>query len=156
MSYSMFQVMVSTLWERTYIKLTYQCVSFHHMLNIESVLFKAGAHFFSSLAGDAFRGYQQEQNQDTAPFSTSDVDNDGCIPFCTFDGKAMESCSVQHNNTGWWFNQCGQANLNGSPLDQDRSTQPHIRWDTWTKSGEPVSIKSVTMKIRRVEGSNLK
>lgn len=110
----------------------------------------------SSSAGDAFRGYEQEQSQDTAPFSTSDVDNDGCIPFCTFDGKAVESCSMQHNNTGWWFNQCGQANLNGSPLDQDPSTQPHLRWDTWTKNGEPVSIKSVTMKIRRVEGSNLK
>ncbi|KAK3523914.1 hypothetical protein QTP70_016728 [Hemibagrus guttatus] len=125
-------------------------------LEDESKFFAIHLGRYAGSAGDAFRGYEQEQNQDTAPFSTSDVDNDGCIPFCTFDGKAVESCSVQHNNTGWWFNQCGRANLNGSPLDQDRSTQPHIHWDTWTKSGEPVSIKSVTMKIRRVEGSNLK
>ncbi|XP_051537557.1 angiopoietin-related protein 5-like isoform X1 [Myxocyprinus asiaticus] len=109
---------------------------------------------YAGSAGDAFRGYYQEQNQDTAPFSTSDVDNDGCIPFCTFDNKAVESCSVHQNNTGWWFNQCGKANLNGSPLDQDRSTQSHIRWDTWTKNGIPVRIKSVSMKIRRVDLPN--
>lgn len=143
------------MFQVNHLKLTYQCVAYCHTPNL---VLKA---FFlkkpvSSLAGDAFRGYEQEQNQDTAPFSTSDVDNDGCIPFCTFHGKAVESCSVQHNNTGWWFNQCGQANLNGSPVDQEPSTQPHLHWDTWTKNGEPVSIKSVTMKIRRVEGSNLK
>uniref|UniRef100_A0A8C1ISY3 Angiopoietin-like 5 n=1 Tax=Cyprinus carpio TaxID=7962 RepID=A0A8C1ISY3_CYPCA len=106
--------------------------------------------------GDAFRGYDQEQNQDTVPFSTSDVDNDGCSPFCSFADKVVESCSVNQNNTGWWFNQCGKANLNGSPLDQDLSTQSHIHWDTWTKNGTLVKIKSVTMKIRRVEISNSK
>ncbi|XP_076836578.1 angiopoietin-related protein 5 isoform X2 [Brachyhypopomus gauderio] len=111
---------------------------------------------YAGSAGDAFRGYNQDQNQDTAPFSTADVDNDGCSPFCTFDNKAVESCSMHHNNTGWWFNQCGKANLNSSPLDHDRSVQPHIHWDTWTKNGELVNIKSVTMKIRRVEGSNVK
>lgn len=107
-------------------------------------------------AGDAFRGYDQEQNQDTAPFSTSDVDNDGCFPFCTFADKAVESCSVNQNNTGWWFNQCGKANLNGSPLEQDFSTHSNIHWDTWTKNGTLVKIKSVTIKIRRVEIPNLK
>ncbi|KAL0162739.1 hypothetical protein M9458_042135, partial [Cirrhinus mrigala] len=71
--------------------------------------------------------YDQEQNQDTAPFSTSDVDNDGCSPFCNFADKAVESCSVNQNNTG----------------------QSHIHWDTWTKNGTLVKIKSVTMKIRR-------
>ncbi|XP_051960218.1 angiopoietin-related protein 5 isoform X2 [Xyrauchen texanus] len=109
---------------------------------------------YAGSAGDAFRGYDQEQNQNTAPFSTSDVDNDGCFPFCTFDEKVVESCSVHLNNTGWWFNQCGQANLNGSPLDQDHSTQSHIRWDTWTKNGIPVKIKSVSMKIRRIDLPN--
>ncbi|XP_057216613.1 angiopoietin-related protein 5 isoform X2 [Triplophysa rosa] len=111
---------------------------------------------YAGSAGDAFRGYDQEENQDTAPFSTSDIDNDGCAPFCTFDEKAVESCSVHQNNTGWWFNQCGKANLNGSQLDQDYSTQSHIRWDTWTKNGKPVQIKSVSMKIRRVQIPNSK
>ncbi|XP_073727378.1 angiopoietin-related protein 5 [Misgurnus anguillicaudatus] len=111
---------------------------------------------YAGSAGDAFRGYDQEHNQETAPFSTSDVDNDGCSPFCTFDEKAVESCSVHQNNTGWWFNQCGKANLNGSQMDHDYSNQSHIRWDTWTKNGIPVKIKSVTMKIRRVEVPNSK
>ncbi|XP_056586520.1 angiopoietin-related protein 5 [Triplophysa dalaica] len=111
---------------------------------------------YAGSAGDAFRGYDQEENQDTAPFSTSDIDNDGCAPFCTFDEKAVESCSVHQNNTGWWFNQCGKANLNGSQLDQDYTTQSHIRWDTWTKNGKPVQIKSVSMKIRRVQIQNSK
>lgn len=111
---------------------------------------------YAGSAGDAFRGYDQEENQDTALFSTSDIDNDGCAPFCTFDEKAVESCSVHQNNTGWWFNQCGKANLNGSQLDQDHSPQSHIRWDTWTKNGKPVQIKSVSMKIRRVQIPNSK
>ncbi|XP_031427341.1 angiopoietin-related protein 5 [Clupea harengus] len=106
---------------------------------------------YAGSAGDAFRGYEQEENQETAPFSTSDIDNDGCNPFCTFDGKAVESCSTHQNGTGWWFNQCGRANLNGSPLDQDQSTLPHMHWETWTKNGLPVQIKSVTMKIRRMD-----
>ncbi|KAJ8342777.1 hypothetical protein SKAU_G00327050 [Synaphobranchus kaupii] len=105
---------------------------------------------YAGSAGDAFRGYSQEQNQDTAPFSTSDVDNDGCIPLCTFEGQAMESCSIRQNHTGWWFNQCGLSNLNGSPLDSDLSSQPHIHWDTWTQNGVAVKIKAVTMKIKRI------
>ncbi|XP_063060012.1 angiopoietin-related protein 5 isoform X2 [Engraulis encrasicolus] len=105
---------------------------------------------YAGSAGDAFRGYEQEENQDTAPFSTTDVDNDGCSPFCTFDGANVESCSTRHNGTGWWFNQCGRANLNGSPSDEDRSSLPHMHWGTWTKNAIPVQIKSVTMKIRRL------
>ncbi|XP_029924965.1 angiopoietin-related protein 5 [Myripristis murdjan] len=120
-------------------------------------------HFFSihlgryaGSAGDAFRGYDQEQNQDTAPFSASDVDNDGCNPFCSINNRTVESCSSQHNQTGWWFNQCGLANLNGSPQDpeQNRGRSTHILWDTWRQNGVPHSIKSVTMKIRRITTNN--
>lgn len=107
-------------------------------------------------AGDAFRGYEQEQNQDTAPFSASDVDNDGCNPFCSIDNHTVESCSSQHNDTGWWFNQCGLANLNGSPDDpeQNWSRRTQILWDTWRQSGVPHTIKSVSMKIRRIATNN--
>lgn len=106
--------------------------------------------------GDAFRGYEQEQNQDTAPFSASDVDNDGCNPSCSIENRTVESCSIQHNHTGWWFNQCGMANLNGSPEDaeQHRGPRTHILWDTWRQSGVPHIIKSVTMKIRRIATNN--
>lgn len=112
---------------------------------------------YAGSAGDAFRGYNQEQNQDTAPFSASDVDNDGCVPFCSINNRSVESCSNRHNQTGWWFNQCGLANLNGSPLDPDQGKEEgntHILWDTWTVNGIPRSIKSVTMKIRRITTNN--
>lgn len=106
--------------------------------------------------GDAFRGYDQEQNQDTAPFSASDVDNDGCNPFCSIGNRTVESCSTQHNQTGWWFNQCGLANLNGSPEDeeQNQGQRTHILWDTWRQNGVARTIKSVTMKIRRIVTNN--
>ncbi|KAG7473111.1 hypothetical protein JOB18_028197 [Solea senegalensis] len=111
---------------------------------------------YAGSAGDAFRGYEQEQNQDTAPFSASDVDNDGCNPSCSFESRTVESCSAQHNHTGWWFNQCGLANLNGSPEDADQSPgqRTHILWDTWRQNGVPHTIKSVTMKIRRITTNN--
>lgn len=110
----------------------------------------------SFCAGDAFRGYDQEQNQDTAPFSASDVDNDGCNPFCSIGNRTVESCSAQHNQTGWWFNQCGLANLNGCSADAEQSwgQRTHILWDTWTQNRVPHSIRSVTMKIRRIATNN--
>ncbi|XP_062342176.1 angiopoietin-related protein 5 [Osmerus eperlanus] len=112
---------------------------------------------YAGSAGDAFRGYDQEQNQDTAPFSTSDVDNDGCFPFCAIGNETVESCSAQHQHTGWWFNQCGLANLNSSPQDdpgRGAEQAAHIHWDTWTRSGVPHNIRSVTMKIRRITTNN--
>uniref|UniRef100_A0A3Q0R3V8 Angiopoietin like 5 n=1 Tax=Amphilophus citrinellus TaxID=61819 RepID=A0A3Q0R3V8_AMPCI len=111
---------------------------------------------YAGSAGDAFRGYDQEQNQDTAPFSASDVDNDGCNPFCSIGNCTVESCSIHYNHTGWWFNQCGLANLNGSPEDAERNQgqRMHILWDTWRHSGVPYTIKSVTMKIRRIATNN--
>ncbi|XP_030010767.1 angiopoietin-related protein 5 [Sphaeramia orbicularis] len=111
---------------------------------------------YAGSAGDAFRGYDQDQNQDTAPFSASDVDNDGCNPSCSFSNRTVESCSALHNQTGWWFNQCGLANLNGCPEDaeQSREQRTHILWDTWRQSGVPHIIKSVTMKIRRIATNN--
>ncbi|KAL0994991.1 hypothetical protein UPYG_G00130340 [Umbra pygmaea] len=76
---------------------------------------------YAGSAGDAFRGYNQEQNQDTAPFSTLDVDNDGCSPFCFLNNQTVESCSLQNHRSGWWFNRCGLANLNTPPPDLERS-----------------------------------
>ncbi|XP_054612124.1 angiopoietin-related protein 5 [Dunckerocampus dactyliophorus] len=107
-------------------------------------------------AGDAFRGYDQDQNQDTAPFSASDVDNDGCNPSCSMGGLTVESCSARHDHTGWWFNRCGLANLNVSPRDlqQDRGPRTGILWDTWRHNGVVRDIKSVTMKIRKMPTNN--
>ncbi|XP_028277491.1 angiopoietin-related protein 5 [Parambassis ranga] len=125
-------------------------------LDSETQFFSMHLGRYAGSAGDAFRGYDQEQNQDTAPFSASDVDNDGCNPFCSIGNSTVESCSIQHNQTGWWFNQCGMANLNGSPEDEEQThgQRMHILWDTWRQSGVPHTIKSVTMKIRRIATNN--
>uniref|UniRef100_A0A8C6TEB1 Angiopoietin-like 5 n=1 Tax=Neogobius melanostomus TaxID=47308 RepID=A0A8C6TEB1_9GOBI len=109
---------------------------------------------YAGSAGDAFRGYEQEQNQDTAPFSASDVDNDGCNPSCSLGNLTVESCSALHNQTGWWFNQCGRANLNGSPEHTESNQRTSILWDTWRQNGVPHVIKTVTMKIRRIPTNN--
>lgn len=125
-------------------------------LDSETQFFSIHLGRYAGSAGDAFRGYEQEQNQDTAPFSASDVDNDGCNPFCSMENRTVESCSARYNQTGWWFNQCGLANLNGSPEDaeQNRGQRTHILWDTWRQNGVPHTIKSVTMKIRRIATNN--
>lgn len=83
------------------------------------------------------------------PFSTSDVDNDGCHPACLVNGQSVKSCSHLNNNTGWWFNQCGLANLNGIYHFPGKLFATGIQWGTWTKNRLPVKIKSVSMKIRR-------
>ncbi|XP_030055218.1 angiopoietin-related protein 5 isoform X3 [Microcaecilia unicolor] len=95
---------------------------------------------FGDLLGDAFRGYRKEDNQNAMLFSTSDSDN---------DGLSVESCSMMDNKTGWWFNQCGLANLNGPHLVTRKGIQSKIRWDTWTKNEKIVKIKAASMKIRR-------
>ncbi|XP_008330923.1 angiopoietin-related protein 5 isoform X2 [Cynoglossus semilaevis] len=125
-------------------------------LDSETDFFSIHLGRYAGSAGDAFRGYEQEQNQDTAPFSASDVDNDGCNPFCTIENRTVESCSSQYNHTGWWFNQCGLANLNGSPdnVEQSHGHWTNILWDTWRQNGVPHTIKSVTMKIRRIVTNN--
>lgn len=109
---------------------------------------------YAGSAGDAFRGYDQDQNQDTAPFSASDIDNDGCNPSCFLGNRTVESCSSLHNQTGWWFNQCGLANLNSSPEDTESNQRTSILWDTWRQNGVPHVIKAVTMKIRRIPTNN--
>nr|XP_033806062.1 angiopoietin-related protein 5 isoform X2 [Geotrypetes seraphini]XP_033806063.1 angiopoietin-related protein 5 isoform X2 [Geotrypetes seraphini] len=109
-------------------------------LEDETQLFKMHVGRYSGTAGDAFRGYRKEDNQNAMLFSTSDSDN---------DGLAAESCSGMNNKTGWWFNQCGLANLNGPHLVTRKGVQCKIHWDTWTENEKIVKIKTASMKIRR-------
>ncbi|XP_029459008.1 angiopoietin-related protein 5 [Rhinatrema bivittatum] len=99
--------------------------------------------------GDAFREHRKEDNQNAMLFSTSDSDNDGCHPTCSSSGISVESCSMMNNKTGWWFNQCGLANLNGIHLVARKRIESKIRWDTWTENEKTVKIKTASMKIRR-------
>ncbi|KAM3836234.1 angiopoietin-related protein 5 [Vipera latastei] len=118
-------------------------------LEDEMCSFKIHLGRYSGNAGDAFRGYRKEDNQDTLPFSTFDVDNDGCNPACALQEPPVESCSNFSEKTGWWFNQCGLANLNGVHRFTRKLLVSGIQWDTWKIDNKPVKIKSVSMKIRR-------
>ncbi|NXA95905.1 ANGL5 protein, partial [Melanocharis versteri] len=115
----------------------------------EACSFKIHLGHYSGNAGDAFRGYRREDNQNSMPFSTFDVDNDGCRPKCTIKGQPVKSCSNFSDNTGWWFSKCGLANLNGVHRYTGRLLATGIHWDTWTMNKKLVKIKSVSMKIRR-------
>nr|XP_006110892.1 angiopoietin-related protein 5 [Pelodiscus sinensis] len=118
-------------------------------LEDEACSFKIHFGRYSGNAGDAFRGYSKEDNQYAMPFSTFDVDNDGCNPVCSIQEQPVKSCSNFSDNTGWWFNQCGLANLNGVHRFTGKFLATGIHWDTWTENNKPVRIKSVSMKIRR-------
>ncbi|NXF02730.1 ANGL5 protein, partial [Smithornis capensis] len=115
----------------------------------EACSFKIHLGHYSGNAGDAFRGYRKEDNQNSMPFSTFDVDNNGCRPVCTIKEQPVKSCSNFSGNTGWWFSKCGLANLNGVHRYTGRFLATGIHWDTWTMNKKPVKIKSVSMKIRR-------
>ncbi|XP_006833823.1 PREDICTED: angiopoietin-related protein 5 [Chrysochloris asiatica] len=119
-------------------------------LEDETRFFKMHLGRYSGNAGDAFRGLRQEDNQNAMPFSTSDVDKDGCHPACLVHGQSVKSCSHFNSNTGWWFNQCGLANLNGIYHFPRKPLGTGIHWGTWTKNNSTIKIKSASMKIRRI------
>ncbi|XP_028581970.2 angiopoietin-related protein 5 [Podarcis muralis] len=118
-------------------------------LEDEACSFKIHLGRYSGNAGDAFRGYRKQDNQNTSPFSTFDMDNDGCNPACSLQEQPVKSCSNFSEKTGWWFSQCGLANLNGVHRVTRRMLATGIRWETWTVNDKPVKIRSVSMKIRR-------
>lgn len=118
-------------------------------LEDEMRFFKIHLGRYSGNAGDAFRGFGEDDNQDAMPFSTSDVVNDGCRPACLLNSQSVKSCSHLHSNTGWWFNRCGLANLNGVHHNRGKLHAAGVQWGTWTKNNSAVKIKSVSMKIRR-------
>ncbi|XP_066442641.1 angiopoietin-related protein 5 isoform X1 [Eleutherodactylus coqui] len=100
-------------------------------------------------AGDAIRGYRKEDNQNALPFSTYDMDNDNCYPACSFNGTKITSCSQEKSRSGWWFSQCGLANLNGVHRVTRGVDISGIQWDTWKENNTTIKIKSASMKIKR-------
>ncbi|XP_053564366.1 fibrinogen-like protein 1 [Bombina bombina] len=101
--------------------------------------------FYSGNAGDGLSGGNNFEQQWSAslkgmPFSTSDKDNDRFI---------MGNCA-EENKSGWWFNRCHVANLNGFYYKNGNYTGKHdngIVWSTW--HGLWYSLKFTVMKIRR-------
>ncbi|XP_075706085.1 angiopoietin-related protein 5 isoform X5 [Rhinoderma darwinii] len=100
-------------------------------------------------AGDAIRGNRKEESQNAMPFSTYDVDNDNCYPSCSFNDTKVTSCSQHKGRSGWWFSQCGLANLNAVHRVTRGVDISGIHWDTWKENNTTIKIKSVSMKIKR-------
>uniref|UniRef100_H3BAX3 Fibrinogen C-terminal domain-containing protein n=1 Tax=Latimeria chalumnae TaxID=7897 RepID=H3BAX3_LATCH len=102
---------------------------------------------YSGNAGDAFRGNSLNLNQNNMKFSTYDRDNDGCSP-CIFGDIAVNSCSREISGGGWWFNQCGMADLNGDwhPQGDNMWWQSAVYWETWN-TGMIYSLKYSEMKL---------
>uniref|UniRef100_UPI00398F5A4F angiopoietin-related protein 5-like n=1 Tax=Pristiophorus japonicus TaxID=55135 RepID=UPI00398F5A4F len=101
---------------------------------------------YSGNAGDAFRGSgPPTEDQNGHMFSTYDQDNDGCTP-CIFDDTAIESCSEMFSS-GWWFSQCGMADLNGiwHPKDNNVGWTSGIHWKTWKQLS--YSLKFCELKV---------
>ncbi|XP_045866870.1 angiopoietin-4-like [Meles meles] len=67
---------------------------------------------YSGNAGDAFRGLGHTDNQEGCGFSTLDRDHDRCSP-CVDGAQTFASCSHDRSGAGWWYSNCGRADLNG-------------------------------------------
>ncbi|CAH2278203.1 Hypothetical predicted protein, partial [Pelobates cultripes] len=83
---------------------------------------------YSGNAGDAFRA---KSNQDGSSFSTWDRDNDNCDP-CFVGDIAFNNCAGDYSS-GWWFNGCGIANLNGRwrPEWSCIAWRSSVSWETY-------------------------
>nr|XP_008113837.1 PREDICTED: fibrinogen-like protein 1 isoform X3 [Anolis carolinensis] len=99
---------------------------------------------FSGTAGDALSGGSNFDQQWSAslngmPFSTSDRDND----------RFLAGSCAQESRSGWWFNRCHAANLNGLYYKKGKytaSSDNGVVWSTWR--GLWYSLKYTAMKIR--------
>ncbi|XP_029969930.1 angiopoietin-related protein 5-like [Salarias fasciatus] len=96
---------------------------------------------YSGTAGDAIRGTNSDTSQNGFAFSTSDRPNLDCKDCFDYLGNAIKSCSG-FSGGGWWFSDCGSANLNGYHNMADIS---RLHWITW----EGVSwIEATRMMIK--------
>merc|ERR1712136_708360 len=118
---------------------------------------ECGAKVGNSLAGSDFgdQGYGQADKRKTnhigMKFSTKDRDND----------KARASCASQ-DRSGWWFNNCSAANLNGifhggKYGQKDTATgefDDGILWNTWTQDKWEALVRT-QMAIGQDKGAML-
>lgn len=116
----------------------------HFQIQNETNNYRIWVGTFSGTAGDAFSGGSNFEQQWSASlngmqFSTLDRDNDRFL---------MGSCA-EENKSGWWFNRCHTANLNGQYYKKGTYTglsDNGIVWSTWR--GLWYSLKYTAMKIR--------
>lgn len=97
------------------------------------------------LVGDAFNGTPASENQYGRAFSAQDIAHDGCTPKCRIGDLVFKSCSYRVQS-GWWFNACGLANLNGKYYAPPNHLYQasFLSWPTWRFFE---SLKSTTMSV---------
>ncbi|CAN9508125.1 unnamed protein product [Ophioblennius macclurei] len=101
---------------------------------------------YRGTAGDAIRGTNPGENQNSFGFSTIDRDNDGCDP-CLFGDLLMLQCAAEINDGGWWSSNCGSANLNG----EYHKNGDHIGWNSglyWRTWRQHESLRTTRMMIK--------
>ncbi|XP_029007260.1 fibroleukin [Betta splendens] len=109
----------------------------------EAQRYRLTAREYSGDAGNAL-SYSKRYNHDGRFFSTADRDHDRYV---------AGSCG-QYYGTGWWFDACLAANLNGRYYRGRYSgVTDGIYWGTWyiltdARTGERYSFKRVEMKTR--------
>ncbi|MEE6481108.1 hypothetical protein FKM82_012754 [Ascaphus truei] len=98
----------------------------------ETNFYKLSVGSYSGNAGDAFRGRDSDTNTHGSFFSTKDKDKDNCSP-CRMGDVRYNSCSRDQFRSGWWFNRCGMANLNGQwhPQGDNTGWASAVSWETW-------------------------
>ncbi|TKS82983.1 Angiopoietin-related protein 5 [Collichthys lucidus] len=96
-----------------------------------------------------FAATEQEQNQDTAPFSASDVDNDGCNPFCSIENRTVEKLQHSAQPHGMVTGQCHIVSLNNIYLDMLKfNSGPYHNTDIY--SNIEVQLKLLSLRINRI------
>ncbi|XP_053575738.1 angiopoietin-related protein 5-like [Bombina bombina] len=112
----------------------------------ENCFYKLLVDGYSGNAGDAFRGRDNDTNEIGSYFSTTDIDHDKCNP-CGIGDMRYNSCARTRFHSGWWFNRCGIANLNGQWHDKGSETgwSSAVHWQTWRNNE---SLKQSIMYVR--------
>jgi len=90
--------------------------------------------------------FRKSYNHNGQPFSTLDRDN---------DNYRQGNCGMYYKS-GWWFDACFAANLNGKYFDGPYSgMEKGIYWGTWHQRIDPETklrqaFRHVDMKVRPV------
>ncbi|XP_077770135.1 angiopoietin-related protein 5-like [Canis aureus] len=98
----------------------------HFHVDGEAQFYRLTLGLYSGNAGDAFRGSGHTDNQEGCGFSTLDRDHDRCSP-CTDGAQTFSSCSHDRSGSGWWYSDCGHADLNG-PWPEREGAMSGMRW----------------------------
>ncbi|XP_048971015.1 angiopoietin-related protein 5-like [Canis lupus dingo] len=115
----------------------------HFHVDGEAQFYRLTLGLYSGNAGDAFRGSGHTDNQEGCGFSTLDRDHDRCSP-CTDGAQTFSSCSHDRSGSGWWYSDCGHADLNG-PWPEREGAISGMRW---AAGDQQPTLSSSVLRLR--------